>query len=239
MGWLGTLLNWLLALLEWVCWPCRLVEWLGSLEQGAAITLMVGVLNAAAILAAAILAIQKADSVLRERAQTRRFDSAEEILAATEDACGEMLEIFNANADFSLMEIDVNESVASTVLHRTRRLLYRARNSVSTLQSKLKFAKIHHNSSGTIVHDRIKDIIEIFYTLNGAVDSLTRALEIGITVPPGTTEKAKLQMKSLYIEMATRTIIDANQNYSKQLEECNGIIFKELAPAISLRSTKK
>lgn len=85
MGWLDTLLTWLLALLDWVCWPCRLVEWLSNLDDAGA-TVVAGALNAGAILGAGFLAMRAAQSVLRQKSDARKFETAENILGTVREA---------------------------------------------------------------------------------------------------------------------------------------------------------
>lgn len=70
-----------LTILKELCWQCRLVEWLGGLEQGAAVTLFVGVLNAGAIIAVALIARQTlADFRMRLRVE-RQEKIREEVMS--------------------------------------------------------------------------------------------------------------------------------------------------------------
>lgn len=81
-GWAETTLN----VLKELCWQCRLVEWFGSLEQDAAVSLVVGVLNAGAIVAVGIIG---ADSFhkWRERKLTEiRLERAAAIYGALQEA---------------------------------------------------------------------------------------------------------------------------------------------------------
>lgn len=148
MGWLDTLLNWLLALLEWVCWPCHLIEWLGGLEQGAAVTLIVGLLNAAAILAAAILAIRAAKSVIKERSEERQFETAEKILQAaykTQDATEKLINVMKF---FHLANKSPNKNKAlRDSMPAIMEVFDDLEEKASELQGCMAEAKIHHHCS--------------------------------------------------------------------------------------------
>lgn len=79
MGWLDTLLNWLLTLLEWVCWPCHLIQWLGSLNQEAAATVFVGALNAGALIAVAIIGANSFKEWRKREIAKRKMENAERV----------------------------------------------------------------------------------------------------------------------------------------------------------------
>lgn len=69
-----------LATLTELCWQCRLVEWLGGLEQDAAVSLIVGVLNAGVIVGAAWFATKKVSDIYLEKKSVRSYELSEAIL---------------------------------------------------------------------------------------------------------------------------------------------------------------
>lgn len=232
MGWLDTLLNWLLALLEWVCWPCHLIEWLGSLNQEAAATVFVGALNAAAILGAAILAIQKADSVLRERAQTRRFDSAEEILTSTNDAFQKIVQIIQANQSFRHSDVDISEELAREILHRAKQEIDDAEIPLQKLDNKINLAEIYHDNSEKDISQRIRGILISFHELKGAAYSLEAALEGNIDFPENLQEKERIRIRLHFIRSASRILIDINNSRVSDLTDMKDFILSKLRPMI-------
>lgn len=216
MGWLDTLLNWLLALLEWVCWPCRLVEWLGGLEQGAAVTLVVGVLNAGAILAAGLLAMKAAQSVLKQKSDTRKFETAEIILervleaeqraALLISACGSTL---NSDED----RVDILKSIVDFYSDDYESLL----NSTAEIYKSLAMARIYHDNS-------IYDILERFYNLIVDVNFAYGMLK---TISANREKISSEIFESEYTEN-TETLIDKDNHLLNKIHLESSVLASQL-----------
>lgn len=224
MGWLDTLLNWLLALLEWVCWPCRLVEWLVSLEHGAAATVFVGALNAVAILGAAIFAVRAARSVIQEKSENRKFESAEEILRAAHQV-KQSLHLLRAPP--SGMQLASFEEEKLFAINFKSHLLKEEKPKIDKLGELFIDAQIHHNET---VFKSMRILTAHYYDIHKSVYFLERQLELNES-DKSKDENTAHEENQILLD-TIRNVFSWEDETHKDIDNNFSIIEAELKPII-------